>query len=199
MDGQGATLINPVWKEVWKLCIPGKVRIFLWKVLHGVLPCHGVLANRHIPVQVQCHRCAVGFEDIQHCLFGCKRAKQVWKEIGLYEEIQKAIVLDRSGSVNMEHLICELTMIDGEIKSAELIAVAVWYIWWQCRQEVRDEHVQPADKTTVTIKAMTLNFMRANSSKIIRRKEADIWKKPSQGVSKVNVDASFHVDSLSGA
>ena len=108
-------------------------------------------------------------------------------------------MLDRSGSVNMEHLICELTMIDGEIKSAELIAVAAWCIWWQHRQEVRDEHVQPANKTTVTIQAMTLKFMRANSSKIIRRKEADIWKKPSQGVSKVNVDASLHVDSLSGA
>ena len=41
---------NHIWKRVSGLRIPGKVKHFVWKVIRGVLPCYGTLANRHIPV-----------------------------------------------------------------------------------------------------------------------------------------------------
>ena len=76
-DEQGNMQINPIWKDAWRLQILGKLKHFVWKVLHGVLPCFGVLAARHIPCSTQCPCCPMGAEYVQHCLFRCRRVKEV--------------------------------------------------------------------------------------------------------------------------
>jgi hypothetical protein len=43
-----SSITNPVWKVLWKLLIPGKVKIFIWRALHGILPLKSILINRHI-------------------------------------------------------------------------------------------------------------------------------------------------------
>ena len=37
-----------VWKKLWKLQVPGKIKIFGWRALHGLIPGRAILANRHI-------------------------------------------------------------------------------------------------------------------------------------------------------
>jgi hypothetical protein len=54
-DGQGSMLTNTIWKEVWNLKLPGKIKHFTWKALNGSLPCYGILANRHIPLVPNVH------------------------------------------------------------------------------------------------------------------------------------------------
>lgn len=44
----GTVQVNPVWDKLWKLSVPSKVQIFLWKALHGAVPGRAVLAARHI-------------------------------------------------------------------------------------------------------------------------------------------------------
>ena len=73
-DGQGTASPNPVWDIMWKLQIPSKVKIFIWKALHGIVPGMSILANRHIPVSGQCPICFLAAEDICHLMFksSCK-------------------------------------------------------------------------------------------------------------------------------
>lgn len=104
-NGQGSTNLNLVWKGIWKLRVLGKFKISVRRVLRGALPCLGVLADKHIATRAQCPVCWFAVEDIQHCLFSCQRAKEVWKALGLKEEVHKVVLLDRSGSVTMESLI----------------------------------------------------------------------------------------------
>jgi hypothetical protein len=76
-DDQGSTQVNPVWEIMWKLNIPSKVKIFLWKALHGVLRGMTILADRHIKVAPQCPICKFGPGDINHIMFSCESAKEV--------------------------------------------------------------------------------------------------------------------------
>ncbi|PNT76249.1 hypothetical protein BRADI_1g46382v3 [Brachypodium distachyon] len=46
--GQGAMADHPIWKLIWDLRVPAKIKIFIWKTLHGALPCFVVLADRHV-------------------------------------------------------------------------------------------------------------------------------------------------------
>jgi hypothetical protein len=46
-----------------------------------------------------------GLEDIRHLMFTCRRAKEVWKLLGLEEVIDNAVCLDRSGSVVLEEIL----------------------------------------------------------------------------------------------
>lgn len=91
-DGQGNAQANTIWQEVWNLNFPRKIKHFAWKALNGSLPCYGILANRHIPLTPQCPFCSVGLEDIQHCLFTCNRAQEVWTEPGVQNVIEDAIM-----------------------------------------------------------------------------------------------------------
>jgi hypothetical protein len=68
---------KPVWDKLWDLDIPSKIKIFGWRILHGMIPCRGVLANRHIGNDGSCPLCSSGCEDIKHVLFTCERARAV--------------------------------------------------------------------------------------------------------------------------
>lgn len=190
--------MNDIWKTIWALALPGKVKHFIWKTLKGVLPCFGTLANRHIPLSAQCPHCRIGMEDIQHCLFVCSRAMEVWSELGLKDDICRAISEDRSGSVTME-ILCRAQGASNELPKAELIAVSAWYIWWQRRQFVRGVSIQSPDCTATSIKVLCTNFIRASSPKLPVRKREHLWRKPAAGTIKINVDASFCSENMSGA
>jgi hypothetical protein len=75
--GVGRSEISLVWKKLWKLSIPAKVKIFGWRALHGLIPCFGILANQHIITNSGCSVCLVGCEDIMHTLFTCMCAKKI--------------------------------------------------------------------------------------------------------------------------
>jgi hypothetical protein len=44
----GQSAINPVWKSLWQMKILSKVKIFIWRALHGSLPLKSILYNIHI-------------------------------------------------------------------------------------------------------------------------------------------------------
>ena len=75
----GASVHNPVWKGLWKLKIPSKVKIFAWRALHSILPLNGILAIRHIPVSGACTTCHQAAEDVLHLLFTCPAAQEIWR------------------------------------------------------------------------------------------------------------------------
>lgn len=127
-NSPGSANLNMVWKDPWQLRLPGKIKHFGWKVLKGVLSRLGVLVGRHIPLVPQCPLCKIRLEDIQHCLFTCARALDVWFELGLENDIIRAVRQDRSGSITLEILVRMCTMIH-ELPTAELILVAMWFIW----------------------------------------------------------------------
>jgi hypothetical protein len=70
-NGAGGSRANELWMNLWKSNTPVKIKIFGWRTIHGIIPCLGLLANRHVPVSRQCSFCSSGFEDLLHMLFLC--------------------------------------------------------------------------------------------------------------------------------
>jgi ribonuclease HI len=191
-DGQGNTSCNPVWEKVWKLEVPSKIKIFMWRALHGVVPGKSILADRHMRVHPQCPVCQAGPEDMRHLLFTCLRAREVWKSLGLSDYIDQALIGERSGSCVLEEILRrsnQNTPILGMLKIKETIAVACWYVWWQRREMVKGETVSEPFRTAFAIQAITANYVSASSANPIEREHT--WKKPAKGEYKLNIDASF--------
>ena len=59
--------------------------------------------------------------------------------------------------------------------------------------------VQTAEKTALAIRVLAANFIKSMTPKLPDRKRDHMWVKPSHSCVKVNVDATFHADTLSGA
>jgi hypothetical protein len=105
LQAPGRSRINDVCDILWKSLVAAKIKIFAWKSFHGILPCYGVLANKHIPISSQCPRCSIHCEDIKHVLFECEHAAAVWSKLRLLSTIQNVLHVDRAGSAILEELL----------------------------------------------------------------------------------------------
>ena len=79
----GGVSSTEVWKRLWKLDVPGKIKIFGWRALLGLIPCRAILANRHISNVSGCPVCQNAMEDIRHIIFTCDRARAIWRSLGM--------------------------------------------------------------------------------------------------------------------
>ncbi|XP_019183829.1 PREDICTED: uncharacterized protein LOC109178743 [Ipomoea nil] len=69
---------DPVWNNIWKLQVPPKWRIFLWRAITNVLPTITNLVNRRVEIPNVCPACGVLGEDVMHILCNCVYARRVW-------------------------------------------------------------------------------------------------------------------------
>lgn len=70
--------INPIKKLIWALLAPSKIKVFMWKAVSGALPVAEKLASRGISLDQRCQLCGLEGESINHLLFVCTFARQVW-------------------------------------------------------------------------------------------------------------------------
>lgn len=70
-----------VWKLLWKLDVPPKIRVFWWRVLHNSLPSKPELTRRHISKESYCEMCGEPDESLFHVFFDCPVAKRFWYEV----------------------------------------------------------------------------------------------------------------------
>jgi ribonuclease HI len=195
----GSSATNPVWKIIWKLKVPSKVKKFIWRALHGILPLKSILINRHIGDSGECPICHLDAEDILHLLFKCEPAKAIWESMGLSSFITDAMVTDRSGSGVLEHIFRlpdNLPSGFSVVELKELVAVTCWYLWWIRRRRTHGDSVPPIYRCKLSILAIS-----ANAAKVSKppSTESIKWSKPDPRWLKLNVDASFHVDKFAGA
>jgi hypothetical protein len=154
----GTSALNPVWKTIWQLKLPGKIKIFLWRALHGLIPLKSILANRHIGTSGQCPICLQAAEDVKHLLFQCDMARDLWRTLGQLAVIDDAMQLDRSGLVVLELLFRDQDRVMPGFASLglkEVVAVTCWYIWWIQRRRTHNETVPPLFRCKMSVLAIS--------------------------------------------
>ncbi|KAG7557763.1 Zinc knuckle CX2CX4HX4C [Arabidopsis suecica] len=70
---------NQLCSSFWSLNIPPKIKHFWWRVLHNALPVADSLNRRRLRINPDCNFCGEGRETIQHLLFQCRVAKEIWE------------------------------------------------------------------------------------------------------------------------
>ncbi|KAL5556882.1 hypothetical protein UlMin_039118 [Ulmus minor] len=64
--------LNSWWKRLWRLRVPAKIRIFIWKAFYNWIPSSVNLANHGVPSQKRCLICNEANYTTLHALWGCK-------------------------------------------------------------------------------------------------------------------------------
>jgi ribonuclease HI len=143
----------------------------------------------------------LGPEDVLHLLFTCPAAQEIWRNLGISNIIDEATQADRSGSAVLEHLLMvQDNTVQGldNVGLRELVCVTSWYLWWIRRRRTREEHVPTAYRCMISILSIVVNSAKLSAQG--RHVTSDIkWSKPGPREVKLNVDASFHVDSYAGS
>ena len=88
-----------LWKGIWKLRVPGKIKHFLWRACSDYFPTkHNLWKRRIVPNDV-CEICNSHPETVLHSLWNCEASSAVWNGIlvGLTEGKLAEVILLISG------------------------------------------------------------------------------------------------------
>ena len=67
-----------IWKLVWSLNAPAKIRHFMWRSLHCALPTLVELFKKHVVPSSVCPICHALDESVEHLFFLCPWVAPVW-------------------------------------------------------------------------------------------------------------------------
>ncbi|KAK8500333.1 hypothetical protein V6N12_068820 [Hibiscus sabdariffa] len=70
-----------IWKRIWKLHVPQRVRVFAWLSFHERLLTNVERVKRHCAAMDLCEICMNGSENIDHVLRLCIAAAGIWRRI----------------------------------------------------------------------------------------------------------------------
>lgn len=86
LEGANKNQSSDWLKEVWKLPIPPKLNLFLWKIKQRAIPVGEILEARHIISGAKCPHCSRE-ESILHIFFNCPHALEVWKFVPFFRTV----------------------------------------------------------------------------------------------------------------
>jgi hypothetical protein len=67
------------WKMIWGLKIPNSTKVFLWRACNNLLPTRANLRRKGMDLEENCVICIHEPESIQHVLWECPSAQDVWE------------------------------------------------------------------------------------------------------------------------
>lgn len=76
-ESSDGSRLKALWKLIWNLDCPNKVKHFMWRASKNILPTKWRLKARGIGEGISCDVCGES-ETSGHVLWGCKTAKEVW-------------------------------------------------------------------------------------------------------------------------
>jgi hypothetical protein len=180
------------WKKLWKLKVPNKVRIFLWRVLRGCLPVRARLLTKGVHCDPKCPCCGEYEENEWHCFVGCMAAQEVWKEADCWQATNKYSAHAMSFVSMVFKMINEL-----DNNSMSTVAMVLWSLWWRRNQKCWNESLPTVVETVRRSRENLHDWRQAHgcatvNARIEENSELLSWSKPTTGSLKCNIDAACY-------
>jgi hypothetical protein len=187
-QGGSNGIVDPMWAKIWKSKCANKVKHFIWRLAHNSHPLRENLVRRGMKIDTICPVCNRFDEDGGHLFLKCKLAKNIWRELKLDREWEKYKEFGCAREVVHQMLL------ENEEKRC-LMFTMVWYIWAE-RNLIREEgRRRPAEVIAhlISIYADEMKATKLPSSPHhpIVAPRTERWKRPPEGILKLNCDASF--------
>ncbi|OMO59554.1 reverse transcriptase [Corchorus capsularis] len=195
-SGASSSYLIPedLWKFIWNLNVPNRIRIFMWRACKSILINH-VLWRRHLRQDPVCPCCSKFPETIEHTLLLCDWVLPVW--FGVI-----GIRVNRDQIRTLDEWLMTVLRDSGQGKEYQIhlgtaIVVTCWFIWKARCQHVFEKAELRPDIIVPIIQRFILELEDANS--LTRSKKAttevrikeDKWKAPEEGWSKLNCDGAI--------
>ena len=175
------------WSMLWKVRVPSKIRVFLWRLARQSLPSVDVLHHRHMAPHSSCAICGAP-DSWRHSLLECNMARCVWA-LGP-EDITELIV-----NIQEPHARGWLAAVFHALPHEELtrVTVTLWALWHARRKAIHEGIFQSPLSTHSFIEKFVadLDLAKETPKQLQKTPEARTkWIPPPAGKLKVNVDAA---------
>ncbi|KAL9840625.1 putative reverse transcriptase zinc-binding domain-containing protein [Arabidopsis thaliana] len=122
----------PISVDCWKLKTSPKIQVFLWKSIKGAIIVSERLQTRGIHNYDGCLLCGAVEETVNHILFLCPYARQVWALSNIL------VPPEGFGCIDLENFKYVFSMRHNENISNETRAIFPWIVWflWKNRNKL---------------------------------------------------------------
>ncbi|KAL5543309.1 hypothetical protein UlMin_007093 [Ulmus minor] len=178
--------INSWWKRFWRLRIPSKIRIFIWKAYHNWIPSSVNLTKHGVPTQLRCLICNEVDDTTLHALWGCKALKSL------------KVMCDSSTPFKLppqcdfkEYLFFANDSLS--LDNLELLCILLWRIWFRRNKWIHKHIWLDDDSCYFWARQHLADFLEANCKKeeSSKKEVATPWQAPKVGEVKINSDAAW--------
>ncbi|CAL5418073.1 unnamed protein product [Camellia sinensis] len=121
------SLVYNMWKIIWRLETPPKIRHFWWKACHNLLATKAGLFRRKCGTSAVCPICLSASETVEHLLFDCSWSKAVWFGSSLNLRIDLGSIPNVSQWTS--DIISQASSLSDAKASLSKIATVGWFIW----------------------------------------------------------------------
>lgn len=182
--------MEKVWKKLWTIQCPNKMKIVLWRIAHNCLPTGSQLQVRSIPTRYDCCFCGRE-ENIEHCFLQCQYVKEIWREL----KSNYGICLNVKKIIHIRQWLLDWIAKAPSFHST-ILAVAMWHIWENRNNHRNGETLLNPLRVVGKIKAYIefMNLCNDNPPNSYRRETSTStqkWSPPPEGWLMINVDAAI--------
>ncbi|XP_060964189.1 uncharacterized protein LOC133033466 [Cannabis sativa] len=188
-DGVSQQSNSAIWKGIWKLHVPPKVKDLVWRAASDCLPTKTRLRSKHVQVDHSCPRCVLHAETPYHCLVECPFANSCWELAGL----RKTTPAVTSFAGWLEAMFLQL----DKDQLAD-VAVLCWAVWKTRNDLVWSDTVTTAAAVVFLAKNTLSNWCNAQDRMLVPtaayltgKDGHSAWSRPGANTIKVNIDAAI--------
>ena len=127
---------SKAWEKLWKVNVPPKAKIFLWRMAQQSIPTADLLHHRNMSTSTRCGLCGAK-DSWHHSLLHCTVARCVWvlQDSKLVEALNNTTEADAR-----RWLFVLLDMLS--LTEFTQVAVTMWALWHSRRQALHENIFQ---------------------------------------------------------
>ena len=165
--------VDPLWKIIWSMRVPTKIRSFIWSACHESLPTKMGLMRRKVVASPWCESCGTGTEDCLHALWNCPLLNTTWSSQHKFSDLQNA------NHSSFTELVSQRGMLNQDLLLEEF-AMICWLLWH--KRNKNRLHLPSEDYNQICPRAQALlkEFLTINAKEepVKLPKPSTSWRPP---------------------
>ena len=176
-------VLKSLWKKIWGLKVPEKVRNLVWRACKNALPTKMNLLHRKVVTSAVCELCNLQTEDPAHALYHCPKLETLWQSTPLWGH---STIKQCSSFLDIMFVVCA----DG--RDPELFSVMAWTLWNKRNNLRLGKPYIPLEQVLNRARELKLGCLSAPTSATTAPKQpATAWTPPPVHGYKVNFDGAL--------
>lgn len=126
-EAEARPSVNELKSSVWKISTAPKIKTFLWRAVSNAISVGEILVKRGIRMDPCCQACGFQGESINHILFDCSVARQVWALAYVPQPMNGYDKTSHFSNIHYLMMLMKNKEVSEKIKN--MIPWIVWYFW----------------------------------------------------------------------